>query len=120
MNRDKRSIEDDLALQTSRINRLLERGVPIATILGDDPKATQPPLADATVLAVRPEVGLVMISAGSLQNVKPGYQFTISHGDQYVAKVQVDKVYPDMCSAKVVAGMMNKKGLNIEIHDDVR
>lgn len=120
LNRDKRAIEDDLALQTSRINRLLEHNVPVMQILNEDPGATQPPVADAVVLAVRPDVGLVMISAGSQQNIKPGFQFTVSHGDQYVAKVQVEKVYPDMCSAKVLPGMMNKKGLNIEIHDDVR
>ena len=117
LQRDKRSIEEDLALQTSRIDGLLKRGVPIADILGGDQEATQPYIADAVILAVKPEVGLVMISAGSQQNVKPGYRFTISRNDQYVGKVQVEKVYTDMCSAKIVPGLL-KAGMEVQIHDE--
>jgi hypothetical protein len=117
LQRDKRSIEEDLALQTRRIEKLLDAGVPVYRFLNEDPTATQAFVADAQVLAVRPDVGLVMISAGSQQGVKQGYQFTISRGDQYVSKVQVEKVYPDMCSARVVTGMA--KG-EIQIHDEAR
>jgi hypothetical protein len=120
LNRDKRQVEEDLALQTSRITRLLEHGVPIASILGEDPTATQPFIADGRVLAVSPDVQLVMISLGSQQGVKPGYQFTISRGDQYIGKVQVEKVYPDMCSARYVPGMMNKQGLEIDKNDEAK
>ena len=118
--RDKQAIETDLALQTGRIQRLMEHNVPVLQILNEDSAATQPHVADATVLAVRPEVGLVMLSTGSQQQVKQGYQFIISRGDQYITKVQVDRVYPDMCSAKVLPGMDNKKGLAVEVHDDAR
>ena len=58
-----------------------------------------------------------MLSLGSQQNVKPGYQFTVSRGEQYVAKVQVDRVYPDMCSAKIVPGMQKSE---IQVHDEAR
>ncbi|MCY3023157.1 MAG: hypothetical protein NTW87_29625 [Planctomycetota bacterium] len=116
--RDKHQIEQDLALQTGRIEGLLRRNIPVAQILGEEAAAFQPVIA-AQVLAVKPEAGLVMISAGSQQNVKPGYQLTISRGDQYIAKVQVDRVYPDMCSAKVVPGMQ-KQGTEIQINDDAR
>jgi hypothetical protein len=119
LQRDKRTIEEDLALQTRRIERLLEAGVPVYRFLNEDPSATQPSIADAQILAVRPDVGLVMISAGTQQNVKPGYQFTISRGDQYVAKVQVEKVYPDMCSARLVPGML-KQGMEVQVHDEAR
>jgi len=119
LQRDKRAMEEDLALQTNRINRLLERGVPIYEILGEDVAATQPLLPDAQVLAVRPEVNLVMLSVGTLQNVKPGYRFTISRGDQYVARVQVEKVYPDMCSARIDPKMV-RKDMEVQIHDDAR
>jgi hypothetical protein len=117
LQRDKHSIESDLALQTRRIEKLLANGVPVTQIIGDDAAATQPYIADAQVLAVRPDVGLVMISAGTQQNVKAGFTFTISRGDQYVAKVQVDRVYPDMCSAKVITGMQKQE---IQVHDEAR
>jgi len=117
LQRDKHAIEQDLALQTRRIEKLLAANVPVYQLIGDDASATQAYIADAQVLAVRPDVGLIMISAGTQQNVKPGYQFTISRGDQYVAKVQVDRVYPDMCSAKVLPGM--QKG-EIQVHDEAK
>jgi hypothetical protein len=117
LQRDKRTIEEDLALQTRRIEGLLDKGVPIYRILGEDPSATQAFVPDAQVLAVRGDVGLVMISVGSQQGVKPGYQFTVSRGNEYVGKVQVEKVYPDMCSARLVPGM--SKG-EIQVHDEAR
>jgi hypothetical protein len=119
LQKDKRTIEEDLALQTNRINRLLERGVPIYEILGEDVAVTQGYVPDSQVLAVRPEVDLVMLSIGSLQNVKPGYRFTISRGDQYVTKVQVEKVYPDMCSARIDR-KLTRAGMDVQVHDDAR
>jgi hypothetical protein len=117
LQRDKRTIEEDLALQTRRIEGLLDKGVPIYRILGEDPQATQAAVPDAQVLAVRGDVGLVMISVGSQQGVKPGYQLTVSRGSEYVGKVQVEKVYPDMCSARIVPGTM--KG-EVQVHDEAR
>jgi len=117
LQRDKHAIESDLALQTRRIEKLLANGVPVQQLIGEDTAATQAYISDAQVLAVRPDVGLVMISAGTQQNVKAGYTFTISRGDQYVAKVQVDRVYPDMCSAKVITGMQKQE---IQVHDEAR
>lgn len=115
--RDKQTIESDLALQTRRIERLIELNVPVSTLLGTDPAATQPVIPDAQVLAVKPEAGLVMISVGTAQGVKPGFTFTISRGDQYVTKVQVDRVYPDMCSAKEIPGFGRQP---VQVHDEAR
>jgi hypothetical protein len=119
LTRDKRSIEEDLSLQTSRIERLLKNGVPVAQLLGEDPSATQPFISDGRVLGVKPEIHLVMLSIGSQQGVKPGYQYTVKRGDQYITKVQVEKVYPDMSSARYVDGLMNKEGREVEINDEV-
>ena len=119
LNRDKHAIEEDLALQTSRIERLLKNGVPIAQLLGEDATATQPFISDGRVLGVRPEIKLVMLSIGSQQGVKPGFQYTIKRGDQYITKVLVEKVYPDMSSARYVEGLMNKDGREVEINDEV-
>jgi hypothetical protein len=115
--RDKAEIERDLSRQTARINKLIENNVPVFAILQEDPSATQPALPDSVVLAVRPEVGLVMLSIGSAQGVKPGYQLTVSRGDLYIGKVQVDRVYQDMCSAKVIAPLT--KG-EIMVNDEAR
>lgn len=100
--KDKRRVEEDLALQTRRIMGLLERGVPIPEILGEDPQATQPYIPDAQVLAVKPDLNLVMISVGSAQGVKPGFRLTISRDDKYIGVCQVERVYPDMCSARML------------------
>lgn len=113
--RDKRTIEDDLAIQTRRIETLLAKNVPVWDYLQEDPEATQPYIPDSLVLGVKPELNLVMISVGSAQGVKPGYRFTISRGDQYIAKAQVERVYPDMCSARLLL----KKG-EVQVHDEVK
>lgn len=117
LSRDKRVVEEDLAQQSRRIEALLARGVPIVELIGEDPETLQPYTPDAQVLAVKPDLDLVMISIGSNQGVKPGFRFTVSRGDQYIAKVQVEKVYPDMCSARLVAGL---KKADPAIHDTVR
>lgn len=115
--RDKRDIEEDLAIQTRRILGLIERNVPIADILGEDPEATQPYIPDAQVLAVKPELNLIMISAGSAQGVRPGFRFTICRADQYVGKAQVQRVYPDMCSARMIPKLT--KGV-VQKHDEAK
>jgi hypothetical protein len=116
LQRDKKVIEEDLARQTRIIELALLNGYPLDKLTGVEMAAIQPAM-EAQVLAVRPDVGLVMLSAGSQQGVKPGFQFTISRGDQYVSKVQVDTVYPDMCSARIMLPL--QKG-TIQIHDEAR
>ncbi|MCY3018912.1 MAG: hypothetical protein NTW87_07785 [Planctomycetota bacterium] len=70
-----------------------------------------------SVLAVKPDAGLVMISVGKQQDVKPGMIFTVSRGGSFVAQVRIDRTYPDMSSAKVVPGAGNGE---IKVQDSVR
>ncbi len=56
----------------------------------------------AKVIAPRPDAKLVMLSVGSDDGVKKGYRFTVYRNDQYIGKVEVVKVFNDMCSAKVL------------------
>ena len=119
MTAEKRAAEEDLALQTRRIEKLLKNGVPVAQLFGEDPSATQPFVADGRVLAVKPDLHEVMLSIGSAQGVKPGYQFVIKRGDSYVHRVAVEKVYPDMCMARFVDGLQNKDGREVEVNDEV-
>ena len=113
LGKDKRSIEEELSSANRKIEKALSLGFPI---FEGEAIAGQPNL-DAQVLAVKSDLNLVMLSVGSQQNVRVGNQFTISRGDQFVSKVQVEKVYPDMCSAHVLPGM--SKG-DIQVHDDAK
>ena len=79
---------------------LMEDG-PVARAFRTGP---QPEAAiEAKVLDVRPEIDLVMLSVGSLDGVKEGYRFTIYRGERYIGKVEVEKVFADMSSAKILA-----------------
>lgn len=112
--RDLKHVEQDLAVMNTRWEGLIKKGYMPG--LGEDYEASQPSIA-AQVLAVRSDVGLVMLSVGTKNDVKPGFRFIISRGSDYIGKVQVETVYPDMCSAKIMPDFNNKNGLAIEIHD---
>lgn len=115
--RDKRSIEQELAMQNRRFETLLAKGYPVWQILQEDVEAVQPFIPDALVLAVKADVQLAMLSVGAANGVKPGYRFTIKRGDKFIGKVQVEKVYPDMCSAKILPDM-KAPGEEVQVHDE--
>jgi len=60
---------------------------------------------NAKVIAVRPEVNVVLLSIGSQDQVKEGYEFTVYNGGTYKGKVQVESIYPNMCSARIIPGL---------------
>lgn len=62
---------------------------------------TLPPI-DALVNAVDNEEQLVVLSKGKDDEVKTGYKFTVYRGDQFIGKVQVIKVYPNLCGARIL------------------
>jgi len=115
LQRDKRSVEEDLAVQTRHIDTLLANNVPVWDLVGTEPEASQPFVADGLVMGVKPELNMVMISMGSAQGVKPGYCFTISRGGQYISKVQIDRVHSDMSSGHLLL----KKG-EVQINDEAK
>lgn len=59
--------------------------------------ATAPALA-AKVSAVNNDLNIIVLSIGRDDMVKPGYEFTIYRGQEFVAKVVIDKVDKDFCS----------------------
>ncbi|HLX61804.1 MAG TPA: hypothetical protein VKX17_11025 [Planctomycetota bacterium] len=69
------------------------------------------------MLAAKAEVNLVMLSAGSTQGVKPGNHFRALHCGKFVGTVQVDKVWPDMCSARVILQPKSEEGFPIKKGD---
>jgi len=72
-----------------------------------------PPI-HAKVNAVDPKEKLVVLSAGKDQKVENGYEFLVYRGGQFVGKVQVIKVYPDLSGARI---LFAKDGMEIEQGD---
>ena len=91
-------VRDELNEKELVLAQLQQAGIPIATIAIGMPA---PPI-DAKVVAVSPEVGLVVLSRGESTGVKSGYQFTIYNGEKFVAKVIVEKVLKDLCGCRVL------------------
>ncbi|MFQ5654473.1 MAG: hypothetical protein ACE5GW_07060 [Planctomycetota bacterium] len=65
------------------------------------PSQIAPPL-DGQVVKVAPDVNLVILSIGSDDGVEKGHEFTIYRGDRFVAKVRVENLLADMCSAEIL------------------
>lgn len=70
------------------------------------------------VLAVRPEVNLVMISLGSDHGVGPGLRFWVFRDGKVVTDTEVEHVFKDMSSARVFGGSWRRpprKGDDVSI-----
>jgi hypothetical protein len=99
--KEKARLERDLHHHSWIIDTLIEHGVPVQDLVfGSEREPTEP--VEGKVLAVRPDVNLVMLSVGDDDGVKPGYTFTVYRSDRYVGKVKVEKVFSDMSSAKIL------------------
>jgi len=53
------------------------------------------------VTGVRESAGLVVINVGSQDEVQSGYPFIVYRGAEFIAKIVVDKVYPEMSVANI-------------------
>jgi len=80
-------------------------------------EAMVPPAIRAKVAAVDNDLNIVILTVGRDDEVKPGYEFTVYRGDEYIGKVVIDKVERDHCSGyskkEIEAG-------DIQIGDDAR
>jgi len=99
LNKEHQVVSKDLEEKNMVLAKLVEHGIPVADIFmsGGPPKPIH-----GKVLAVNPDVNLVVLSVGERDGVKTGYQFVVYRGDSYVGKVQVEKVMPDMASARIL------------------
>ena len=68
------------------------------------------------VTAVDKKLGLVVINAGQRHDVRKGYSFIVFRGNQYVGKVVVDEVFPDVSAAHYSRAEMRG---DVEVGDDV-
>ena len=99
------SLEREMAL-------LEERGLVVDGSIQDETSLEAP--IHAKVLAIRPDVDIVLLSAGRDDLVKEGFQFTVFQGGTYKGKVIVESVYPNMCSARIVADLMAQSETIVE------
>jgi chromosome segregation ATPase len=68
------------------------------------------------VTAVDKNLGLVVINVGQKNDVRKGYSFIVFRGNQYVGKVVVDEVFPDVAAAQYSRPDMRT---DVEVGDDV-
>jgi hypothetical protein len=66
------------------------------------PAVPAPAGVTGKVLAIRPQVGLVMISRGSDDGVQKGAVFAINRAGTRIGKVTVEKVFANMSSARIL------------------
>jgi len=68
------------------------------------------------VIGVEKKLGLVVLNVGQRHEVRKGYRFIVFRGSQYVGKVVVDEVFPDMAAAHYDRAAMKT---DVEVGDDV-
>jgi hypothetical protein len=92
-------LREELDEKTRTIAKLNDAGVPVADMVVD---LSAGPEIQGKVLAVRPAAGLLMLSVGSDQKVEKGFRFFICRGERYIGKVEVEKVFNNMPSARIL------------------
>jgi predicted nucleic acid-binding Zn-ribbon protein len=76
------------------------------------------------VTGVDKSLGLVIINVGQRHEVRKGYSFIVFRGDQYIGKIMVDEVFPDMAAGHYIREAMKKNEktgalIGVEVGDDV-
>ena len=56
-------------------------------------------------------IHLIMLSAGADDGVKKGYCFTVYRGDKYIGKVEVERTFGDMSSARIINPLSAPAGI---------
>ncbi len=108
VDKEKNRVERDLFHHNWIIEKLMEAGVDVNDLVFGGGATPAPPI-DGRVLAVRKDVNLVMLSVGSDDGVKPGFKFTIFRNDVYIGIVNVEKVFHDMSSARIIPDLTPKE-----------
>lgn len=94
-------------------NTLIAKGIDVnAIVIG-----TAPPM-EGRVLAVDPELNLVMISIGHQDKVKPGYHFYAHRNGEYIGEILIDKVETDAAFGHLLPSR-SPSGKRLQIGDKV-
>lgn len=112
---DLEAVRTDLQDQVSQLDTRLAMIMEITDVTWQDLIAT--PKIDAQVLDARMDLapGLVLLNVGKDKEVKRGYTFEISRGNQYKGQVRVADVQDNVCSALVLNTV---EGTTIQQGDD--
>lgn len=102
-----------------KIKEKLGRDISTIIVDGELDKSPVKPI-DAKVIASIPEQNLVMLSVGKAEEVKVGYKFTIFRQGEYIGKVEVIEIHPNMSAGRVLTELNNGKGLKMERGDDAK
>ncbi|MBI2192303.1 MAG: hypothetical protein HYU36_09990 [Planctomycetes bacterium] len=68
---------------------------------GTRPEGGEGPIIRGRVLAVKPDLKLVIIDKGGPDKVQPGMRFIVYRADQFVGHIEVEKVIGEYSSAKI-------------------
>ena len=97
------------------LQEMAHQGIPVDKFLVE---AT--PLIEGRVTGVLQ--GVVMISVGSDDNVRQGYEFTVFRDDRYLCKIRVDKVFQDEAAGEVVPDSLPPESngkVEVKVNDHV-
>jgi hypothetical protein len=108
----------DLTQANDIIQRLRERDPQmLADLLKPGSGQVQPKkVIRGKVTGVDKGLGLVILNIGQRHEVAKGYSFIVFRGDEYVGKVVVDEVFPDMSATHYDKPSMKS---DVEVGDDV-
>jgi hypothetical protein len=107
----------DLAQSNDMLQRLKEKDIETYTALLHPDSSIRPKkVIRGKVTGVDKSLGLVIINIGQRHDVLKGYSFIVFRGDEYIGKIVVDEVFPDMTATHYDKTSMKK---DVEVGDDV-
>jgi len=106
----------DLSFSNNILGRLKERRPDIYGALISEAPVQPKRVIRGKVTGVDKSLGLVIINIGGRHEVQKGYSFIVFRGDQYVGKIVVDEVFPDMAATHYDRPSMKQ---DVEVGDDV-
>jgi len=116
-NKELEKLTGDLAQASDMLQRLKEKDIETYTALQRPDSAIRPKkVIRGKVTGVDKSLGLVIINIGQRHDVLKGYSFIVFRGDEYIGKVEVDEVFPDMTATHYDKPSMKK---DVEVGDDV-
>jgi len=84
------------------VRLLQDRGGISLTLFSPPSSGLSAPRIDAVVKAVSHKDKIVLLSVGKDQKVEEGLEFTVYRGPEFIGKVRVIRVYPDLAGAEVI------------------
>ena len=77
------------------LQEMAQQGIPVDRFV-----VGATPLIEGRVVGILN--GVVMISVGSDDGVREGYEFTVYRGDRYLCKIRIDKAFPDQAAGEIL------------------